>query len=106
MKVDWNPINNMILSGGEDCKYKVSHLTVFFNYQHINILYITILYKSVTNKMNAVMIWPRFPSSRSRYLLNEMNVCHTRKYVVEFLLLFKTPLTSQILLAAYQVINY
>jgi WD40 repeat protein len=25
MKVDWNPINNMILSGGEDCKYKVSY---------------------------------------------------------------------------------
>lgn len=23
MKIDWNPINNMILSGGEDCKYKV-----------------------------------------------------------------------------------
>jgi len=23
LKVDWNPINNMIVSGGEDCKYKV-----------------------------------------------------------------------------------
>ena len=23
LKVDWNPINNLIISGGEDCKYKV-----------------------------------------------------------------------------------
>ncbi|XP_032237699.1 intraflagellar transport protein 80 homolog isoform X2 [Nematostella vectensis] len=23
LKIDWNPINNLILSGGEDCKYKV-----------------------------------------------------------------------------------
>lgn len=23
LKVDWNPVNNLILSGGEDCKYKV-----------------------------------------------------------------------------------
>ncbi|KAJ8030563.1 Intraflagellar transport protein 80-like [Holothuria leucospilota] len=23
LKVDWNPINNMILSGGEDCKYRI-----------------------------------------------------------------------------------
>lgn len=23
LKVDWNPINNLIVSGGEDCKYKV-----------------------------------------------------------------------------------
>ena len=26
LKVDWNPVNNLILSGGEDCKYKVSFL--------------------------------------------------------------------------------
>lgn len=25
LKVDWNPINNTIISGGEDCKYKVRH---------------------------------------------------------------------------------
>lgn len=24
LKVDWNPINNLIISGGEDCKYKVN----------------------------------------------------------------------------------
>ena len=23
LKVDWNPVNNLIVSGGEDCKYKV-----------------------------------------------------------------------------------
>ncbi|XP_006818726.1 intraflagellar transport protein 80 homolog, partial [Saccoglossus kowalevskii] len=23
LKVDWNPVNNLILSGGEDCRYKV-----------------------------------------------------------------------------------
>ena len=23
LKVDWNPVNGLILSGGEDCKYKV-----------------------------------------------------------------------------------
>jgi intraflagellar transport protein 80 len=23
LKVDWNPVNNMIVSGGEDCRYKV-----------------------------------------------------------------------------------
>lgn len=23
LKVDWNPINNMIVSSGEDCRYKV-----------------------------------------------------------------------------------
>lgn len=23
MKIDWNPVNDLILSGGEDCKYKV-----------------------------------------------------------------------------------
>ena len=23
LKVDWNPINNLIVSGGEDCKYRV-----------------------------------------------------------------------------------
>ena len=23
LKIDWNPVNNLILSGGEDCKYKV-----------------------------------------------------------------------------------
>ena len=29
LQVDWNPVNNMILSGGEDCKYKVSSNVVF-----------------------------------------------------------------------------
>jgi intraflagellar transport protein 80 len=24
LKVDWNPVNNLIVSGGEDCKYKVT----------------------------------------------------------------------------------
>jgi intraflagellar transport protein 80 len=24
LKVDWNPVNNLIISGGEDCKYKVT----------------------------------------------------------------------------------
>ena len=24
LKVDWNPVNNLIVSGGEDCKYKVN----------------------------------------------------------------------------------
>ena len=24
LKVDWNSVNNLIISGGEDCKYKVS----------------------------------------------------------------------------------
>jgi intraflagellar transport protein 80 len=24
LKVDWSPINNLIVSGGEDCKYKVN----------------------------------------------------------------------------------
>ena len=23
LKVDWNPVNNLILSGAEDCRYKV-----------------------------------------------------------------------------------
>ena len=23
LQVDWNPVSNLILSGGEDCKYKV-----------------------------------------------------------------------------------
>ena len=23
LKVDWNPVNNLILSGGEDCRYRV-----------------------------------------------------------------------------------
>ena len=27
LKVDWNPINNLIISGGEDCKYKVINIT-------------------------------------------------------------------------------
>ena len=26
LKVDWNPINNLIISGGEDCKYKVLNI--------------------------------------------------------------------------------
>ena len=26
LKVDWNPITGLIVSGGEDCKYKVSIL--------------------------------------------------------------------------------
>lgn len=25
LKVDWNPINNLIISGGEDCKYRVRY---------------------------------------------------------------------------------
>lgn len=25
LKVDWNPINNSIISGGEDCRYKVRY---------------------------------------------------------------------------------
>ena len=29
LKVDWNPINNLIISGGEDCKYKVLKHTGF-----------------------------------------------------------------------------
>lgn len=24
LQVDWNPVNNLIISGGEDCKYKVA----------------------------------------------------------------------------------
>lgn len=27
LKVDWNPVNGLILSAGEDCKYKVRYLT-------------------------------------------------------------------------------
>ena len=23
LKVDWNPVNSLVVSGGEDCKYKV-----------------------------------------------------------------------------------
>ncbi len=33
LRVDWSPINHMIVSGGEDCKYKVSraaHLSAPF----------------------------------------------------------------------------
>lgn len=26
LKVDWNPINNSIISGGEDCRYKVPYV--------------------------------------------------------------------------------
>jgi intraflagellar transport protein 80 len=26
LKVAWNPSNNLIISGGEDCRYKVSYL--------------------------------------------------------------------------------
>lgn len=25
LNVDWNPVNNLILSGGEDCRYKVCY---------------------------------------------------------------------------------
>lgn len=27
MKVDWNSVNDLILSGGEDCKYKVGRFS-------------------------------------------------------------------------------
>lgn len=30
LKVDWNSINNIIISGGEDCKYKVSVIIGLF----------------------------------------------------------------------------
>ena len=29
LQVDWNPVNNLILSGGEDCRYKVGCLTLY-----------------------------------------------------------------------------
>ena len=37
LKVDWNPINNLIISGGEDCKYKV--LIARTNYCSITFFY-------------------------------------------------------------------
>ena len=34
LQVDWNPVSNLILSGGEDCKYKV-RLGVYFGLPYI-----------------------------------------------------------------------
>lgn len=34
MKIDWNSVNDLILSGGEDCKYKVGR---FFRI-HVDVL--------------------------------------------------------------------
>ena len=34
LKVDWNPISNLIASCGEDCRYKVHTLTQYYKVMH------------------------------------------------------------------------
>ena len=33
LAVDWNPVNNLILSGGEDCRYKVTFIAILVHYE-------------------------------------------------------------------------
>ena len=33
LKVDWNPADDLILLGAEDCRYKVSDLSHFANFK-------------------------------------------------------------------------
>ena len=49
LQVDWNPVNNLILSGGEDCTYKVGGVAFWLHYITISRLCINSNYVRLVN---------------------------------------------------------